>query len=85
MPNVIIYTDTNMPDLPAQMGMWARIDRIAPEGSRVTFRVTYENPVGGTVAYRFATMRAANKYVGLLFGLPTPKGAYLAQGRTIFA
>ena len=72
-----VYTENNLPSVPDEIGGWIRMDRVAEEGSRTTWRVTYENAVGGSVGYRFNTKRAANAYHAKL------RDASRAQGNSI--
>ncbi len=74
-------TLTALPDVPTTIGTWVRVDRVARHEERVTFRVTYETPVGGTVAHRFSTQRLATEYVKALLG--TNPWAAVHEGRTV--
>lgn len=56
-----IYTNS-LPPLPESVGTWIRLDRVARQGERVTFKVTYENAAGGQVTHRFNTLRVAVRY-----------------------
>ena len=58
---MIIYTLQNQPPLPSAIGHWARLER-CDDMARPTWRLTFENAVGGSVAYRFATKAAAMAY-----------------------
>lgn len=57
-----IYSETNMPKVPREIGAWTRIERVDAEGSKTTWRLTFENAVGGSIGYRFNTKRAAVIY-----------------------
>lgn len=70
-----------IPAVTSGIGTWVRIDRVARHEERVTFRVTYENQVGGTVAHRFRTLRKAQEFTSLILRL-YPRAAQL-QGRTV--
>ena len=56
-----------IPEVPAASGIggWVKIERCI-DTPRATFRVTYENVVGGTVAYRFAAKNWAMHYISLI-------------------
>jgi hypothetical protein len=73
--------DKNLPPIPDRLGSWVKVDRVAIHDERVTFRVTYENPVGGTVAHRFRTLRRADEYARMT--LMRHPHAALLQGRTV--
>lgn len=54
------YDDQNQPWVPEPefLGLWVRTRQRLPRG----YTVTFENAVGGTIGYRFKTLRAALAY-----------------------
>ena len=65
MRHASVYTH-DLPPMPSTVGTWIRLDRIARQGERVLFKVTYENAVGGQVAHRFNSLQLATRYLGAL-------------------
>lgn len=54
---------------PENIGCYVALERVSPEqdgrspGSFSTFRVTIENAVGGTFAYRVKTLKLATEFI----------------------
>lgn len=62
---LVIYSEQCMPPLPREVGNWERIERVC-DGSKPTWRLTFENAVGGSIGYRFRTKRALELYKACL-------------------
>jgi len=69
-----IYTATNQPELPREVGLWVRLDRCL-DTAKPTYRLTFENAVGGSIGYRFATKTAAVAYSNRLCAIRQQQAA----------